>query len=92
MHELALLGDGGSGSGCGRGGGGGRADGGVEAGGGGGGVLLLLLGLADLGVALGELEADGLGQVRVEPNPLLQGKRRELGGVAREKRGREVLF
>ena len=81
VHErlLRLRGDG-----CGHGGrrgGRGRADGGAE------GLVLLLLGLADLGVALGELEPDRLGQVRVEPDALLQW-RRELG-VEGEGRGEE---
>ena len=73
VHER-LLGHGGRR--CRRGGGGGRsrADGDAARRAGHSGLAgLRLLGLADLGVALGELEADGLGEVGVEADPLLQG-------------------
>ena len=63
-------------SGSGRGrrrGGRGRADGDAARRAGHSGLAgLRLLGLADLGVALGELEADRLGEVGVEADPLLQ--------------------
>ena len=73
MHERLLGHRGGSGRGR-RRGGGGAADGDAARRAGHSGLAgLRLLGLADLGVALGELEADRLGEVGVEADPLLQG-------------------
>ena len=72
VHER-LLGHGGRRCRRRRGGGGGRADGdAARRAGDAAGLPLRLLGLADLGVALGELEADRLGEVGVEADPLLQ--------------------
>ena len=89
VHERLLGHGGGSGRGR-RCGGGGAADGDAARRAGHAGLARLgLLGLADLGVALGELEADRLGEVGVEADPLLQSER--MLGVGEES-GKWVVF